>query len=178
MNKKFKEFNGFTLVELLVVVTILSLIGLVSFINLGNFRQDKLLDTSLTNLQSVVRLAQSNSSSGVLCSGLGGATWSIEFKDSKTTNLKCQTSSQQNATNVSTISFGADVQTQSISGDSGCNSSFPTNPVTVKFLPVLGGVSFTDLTSTCIGASKSITVTLSGKTGTRTISINKGGSIN
>lgn len=170
--------EGYTLVELLVVMTIMSLIGLTAFINLGNFREDKLLDSSLTNLQSVIRAAQSNASTGVFCSGVGGATWSIEFKDSKTINLKCQAASQQDAVNVSITTLGGDVQIQSISGDSGCNSSFPANSVTVKFLPVAGGVTFTDLTSTCIGVSKSVTATLSGKAGTRTVSINKGGSVN
>lgn len=166
---------GYTLVELLVVMTIMSLIGLAAFINLGNFREDKLLDTSLTNLQSLIRTAQSNASTGVLCSGVGGAIWNIEFKDNKTINLDCQAAGQQNSVNVSATLLGGDVQVQSISGDSGCSGAFPT---TVNFLPVSGGITFTDLINTCIGPSQSLTAILSGKTGTRTVTINKGGSIN
>lgn len=170
--------NGYTLVELLVVMTILALIGLISFINLGNFREDKLLDTSLTNLQSLIRKAQSHASTGVLCSGVGGATWSIEFKDRKSINLNCQAASQQNITNVSAVSLTGDVQIQSITGSSSCQSAFPANAVTVNLLPVAKGMTFVDPTANCIGTSQMLTITLSGKTGTRTISINKGGSIN
>lgn len=169
--------GGYTLVELLVVMTILSLIGLTSFINLGNFREDKLLDTSLTNLQSLIRTAQSNASTGVLCSGVGGAIWSIEFiKDSKTINLKCQASSQTATVSIPATSLVGDVQVKSISSGSSCSS----DTVTVNFLPVSGGTTFTDLINTCIGPSQSLTVTLylSGKIETRTVTINKGGSIN
>lgn len=175
--------KGYTLVELLVVMTIMSLIGLAAFINLGNFRQDKLLDSSLTNLQSVIRVAQSNASTGALCSGVGGANWSIEFKDSKTINLNCQASSQQNSINVSTTALGGDVQIQSINGDSGCSGAFPT---IVNFLPVSRGITFTDLINTCIVPSQSLTVSLSkagiqcvdNPSACRTVTINKGGSIN
>ncbi|QQG43266.1 MAG: type II secretion system protein [Candidatus Daviesbacteria bacterium] len=170
--------KGYTLVELLVVMTILSLIGLTSFINLGNFREDKLLDTSLTNLQSLIRKAQSDASTGLRCSGVGGATWSVEFKDRKSINLNCKAASQQNATTVSVLSLGGDIQIQSISGDSGCQSSFPANSVTVNLLPVAAGMTFIDPTASCISTSKTLNITLSGKTGTRTVNINKGGSIN
>ncbi len=175
--------KGYTLVKLLVVMTILSIIGLTSFINLGNFREDKLLDVSWTNLQSLIRAAQSNASTGVFCSGVGGATWSIEFKDNKTINLNCQAASQQNAINVSTNSLGGNVQVQSISGNSGCSGAFPT---TVNFLPVSKGITFTDLINTCIAPSQSLTVSLSkagvqcidNPSACRTVTINKGGSIN
>lgn len=170
--------SGYTLVELLVVMTILSLIGLFTFINLGNFRQDKLLDATLTNLQSLIRTAQANAHSGVVCAGVGGATWSVEFKDDKTANLKCKADSQQNDTTVSSASPEAGVKFQSISSGSGCNSAFPQNSVTVNFLPLSSGISFVDLTSNCISSGQYISVTLSGKTGVKTVKINKGGSIN
>lgn len=169
---------GYTLVELLVVMSILSIIGIVSFINLGTFREDKLLDSNLNSLQSLIRTAQSNSNSSVNCDSSAGSTWSIEFTDNKTINLKCQ-ASQSLPVLKSTVTLETGVTLLSITSSGGtCSSSFPTNPLTVKFLPLGTGVSFSDPTVSCIGTSNSITVTLSSKSGVRTVNINKGGSIN
>ena len=58
---------GYTLVELLVVISILAVLGVFVIVNFKNFAQDQVINKSIGQMQSVLRLAQSNATSGAFC---------------------------------------------------------------------------------------------------------------
>lgn len=77
--------RGFTLVELLVVVAIISgLAGVFvpKFLNYSGFQE---LQNAAANLQSTVRLAQSNAQAGTVCmTGTSADNWYLKFSGSNT----------------------------------------------------------------------------------------------
>lgn len=70
--------NGFTLIEILLVVGILTLIGAVSIASFVNSRNVRELNTSGQNLLSVLRLAQSR-----VLAGEGSDTWGVRLEQAR-----------------------------------------------------------------------------------------------
>lgn len=75
--------NGFTLVEILVVMGVMAIIGVVVFANFRNGKEEQLLQKALSETQSVLKLAQSNASASVVCGNLGGGSyWQVQINPS------------------------------------------------------------------------------------------------
>lgn len=147
--------RGFTLVELLVIIAIMGILGTLGFINYRTFQATQALNEGVSQVQSVLRAAQSNATAGVKCQGLGGATWIVIFENNTTFNLKCKVGTS--AFTQKSYSLPTNIQVQSI-------------PCSVNFSPLYGTVSFEPSSASCIiritntktGESKDITVTKGG----------------
>lgn len=62
--------KGFTLIELLVVIAIMAIVGTFAIANYRSFGQDKDLESAALDIQSQVRTAQTNATTGVKCENL------------------------------------------------------------------------------------------------------------
>ena len=80
---KTANSSGFTLIELLVVMTIVAILGVGAFVNFKDFTQNQTLKKSLSQVQSLLRLAQANSTANVLCQTQSGVDWTVYFKTDK-----------------------------------------------------------------------------------------------
>lgn len=163
--------NGFTLVELLVVITIMALVGTFTLSNYGSFGEDQKLKNAVLDIQSLIRLAQTNATTNVKCNTEYGAKWIVEFDGNKTTiYLKCLEPSGSIFTKK-TLHLdvnGANIQIQSSSGDT-ANCSGLGNAVV--FAPLNGEMA---LGQDCTF----FTFTLINKIGTtKDLRIEKGGRI-
>lgn len=58
---------GFTLIELLVVIAIIAIIGTFAIANYRSFGQDKELESAALDIQSLIRVAQTNATTGKKC---------------------------------------------------------------------------------------------------------------
>ncbi len=68
---------GYTLIELLVVISIIGILSVVAFVNIKEFSSSQALKKAAGEVQSFLRLAQSNASSSTLCNGVGGVPWTV-----------------------------------------------------------------------------------------------------
>jgi len=59
--------NGFTLIELLVVIAIMAVVGTFAIANYRSFGEDKELENAALDIQSQIRTAQTNASTGKKC---------------------------------------------------------------------------------------------------------------
>ena len=84
--------QGYSLIELLVVIVIMSIIGVVGFINYKHFVTSQITTNAITQIQSILRLAQSNATSSVLCNdnppNPNVSPWSLSFNPGSIT-LSC-----------------------------------------------------------------------------------------
>ena len=62
-----KSVRGFTLIELLVVIVIMSIIGTFAIANYRSFGEDKELESASLDIQSLLRTAQTNATTGTKC---------------------------------------------------------------------------------------------------------------
>lgn len=81
--------KGFTLIELLIVITILGILATSVFLNYKSSSSDRQLDKAISEIQSFLRLAQSNAAAGVRCNGVGGAYWGVYFESDTQLKLGC-----------------------------------------------------------------------------------------
>lgn len=169
---------GYTLIELLVVISIISILSVVGFVNFKDFSSDQVAVKAVGQVQTYLRLAQSNATSSTICPGQGGATsWSVVFtNDAKTIQLRC------NPNDFLKRIYSLDpAQVSSIRGsDCGSDTAIntTTRPLTITYLSGVGTLAFstTDTnTSSCLQSSTSITIRLSN---TKSLTLNKGGAIN
>lgn len=173
--------KGFTLVELLVVISIMGLLSVVSLARFGTLREDQKLQAAANELQSLIRTAQTNATTNVKCGSTAGATWFVEFKDSKTIDLKCYTSDPAVTTLQKTTTFTTNQpMINSINGQDTCTSSFPSYAVDVSFAPLYGTVSFTDNSPTanpCFAGSSQVSVNLADSvtSAQKAVNVQKGG---
>lgn len=79
---------GYTLIELLVVITIIGILSVVAFVNFKDFASTSALNKAAGEIQSFLRLAQSNATSSTLCNGEGGKDWKVTF-NSETIVITC-----------------------------------------------------------------------------------------
>lgn len=168
--------NGYTLVELLIVIAIISILGVVVFINARTFAQDQVLNRSLGEVQSALRLAQTNATSGLVCIdsenvAQGGVWWSVQFSDKTKALIYCEKSNQSQKT------FQLDnVEIVSIKGSSCAQDA--SLPVTVTYSALYGVLTFSAL-DPCIGTSNTLTFTFKNlKNGNvKGFNLSKGGAI-
>lgn len=179
---------GFTLVELLVVISIMAIVAVAVFLNLGSFEEDANLKNEAFNIQSYLRLAQSNATAGVKCAdGTAGVGWSmiISGKDVDAIHLRCGTNMEDER--FWSINLPAYIYLiQRKSGSTTCLSSFnpdrSDNSIIIKFSYLDGKIEFkdTDNTNNCLENSSNMIITLRKKVGSgdsKTVTINRGGSI-
>lgn len=174
--------RGFTLVEMLVVLTIMGLTAITAFISIGTFREDENLKSVASDLQSYLRLAQSNAQTGIKCVNFGGVSWSIILTDRTSIKLKCQT--QESAVREWTLKNPAQIDSIEGIGTLSCSSvkSEDTliNPVIVTFTHLYGQAAFSDPQNQCLSESTGIQIKVRKKMGSavlKTVTISKGGSI-
>ncbi|MBI2040331.1 prepilin-type N-terminal cleavage/methylation domain-containing protein [Candidatus Microgenomates bacterium] len=166
--------RGYTIIELLVVITIIAILSAIVFINSRTLAQDQILNKAVGQIQSALRLAQSNATAGLKCGSplQGGASWSAQFGSDKT---KVEIYCDKTATVQQTFSL-ENVQVSEIQGSS-CPSSSPP-PVSIKYSPLYGLLTF-EASDSCIGLSNTLTITVSNLTGgnSKSFTLSKGGAI-
>lgn len=81
--------GGFTLIELLVVISIMAIMVVVGFVNFKDFAQDQVLNKAAGQVQTYMRLAQSNATSSTLCNAQGATSWSLKFVTANSIELRC-----------------------------------------------------------------------------------------
>lgn len=176
--------NGYTLVELLVVIAIMGLLSISSVVYYKSLSSDKEILKAIDSVQSLLRTAQSNATSGFDCAGAKGATrWSVEL-NSNTIDLLCDeyVSSVLTTKKVKTLSLENNVKVDF----TGCGSDISLQPpISISYSPLLGKVQFTG-TDTCIANSTGLTFTLKkadtnciiNPENCKSFTVSKGGAIN
>lgn len=169
--------NGYTLVELLVVLTIISIVGILVFVNFRTLSEDQVLKKAIGQVQTSFRLAQSNATSGYLCAGQGGASWSVQFgSDNTKVEIYCD------KTTMVQKSYTLENATVTSIQGSGCSSPYTspfTTPIKITYSPLYGNPKFEGPTDTCFTTnSPSIVFTLTNTKGnTKSFKLSKGGAI-
>lgn len=183
-----KRFGGFTLIELMVVISILALLAVGFFVNFKSFGEDAALKNTASDIQSALRLAQSNATTGVKCGNNGGASWYIQFNGRSTFNLRCSTQGDFDPP-VRKWSIPLPVYISEINGirPTPCSSSFtPLGTIAVgiyaNFSYLGGKANFIDrdLTKDCLGKSTTMVIKLkksSDEGALKTVTLDKGGSV-
>lgn len=72
--------NGFTLIEILIVVALLAITAVVVIPNLRKFNEDQDLISASNSLKQALRIAQSSASSGTKCSTLPAQSWKVSIQ--------------------------------------------------------------------------------------------------
>lgn len=158
--------RGFTLIELLVVIAIMAVTGVFVLANYRSFGEDQNLKNAALDIQSLLRLAQANSTSGLQCQGQAASGWLVEFTNSKNLNLKCSNSSGMSAS-VKTLTLKENISIDSISmGATNCVFS-----TTTTFAPIYG-----TMTSSCGAGSITLTVK-NTRSSTKQVIIDRGGRV-
>ncbi|MBI4036041.1 prepilin-type N-terminal cleavage/methylation domain-containing protein [Candidatus Daviesbacteria bacterium] len=170
--------NAFTLVELLVVVTIMAITGVFAFANFANFGEDQKLKSATSDIQGLIRQAQTNASSNNKCQSAFSAKWQVVFSDDrKTVTLGCEESGTFYSKKELDISkIDSNIQIDSISRVGvACPSDpgFPGSAYTINFDLLTGTMNFGEPKCTSFAVSLENTRT----TSTKSISMTSGGTL-
>ncbi len=164
--------RGFTLVELLVVVAIMALAGTYTLSNYGSFGEDQKLKNAVLDIQSQLRLAQTNATANVKCNTQYGALWQVEFPNTTTMQLTCAEQPSRLISIKKTLRLSANITILKICklNDNSCiDGQIRTN--VIAFVPLNGEV--------LLQGWPALEITLKNiKTGsTKSLVIEKGGRI-
>ncbi|MBI2330349.1 prepilin-type N-terminal cleavage/methylation domain-containing protein [Candidatus Daviesbacteria bacterium] len=166
--------NAFTLVELLVVIAIIGLIGAYVLSNYGTFGEDQKLKNAVLDIQSLLRQAQTNATSGVKCQGQGGATWFVEFTSGTELNLMCMYPAGGGLNFISgslkKLPFSGNISIDTMT--SGINSCTFGATNTVTFAPLSGA-----MIASCGTGIVTITVINNKTSNTKSLKVEQGGRI-
>lgn len=169
--------SAFSLIELLVVLGIMSIIGVVSIANFGSFGESQKLGNAASDIQSLLKLSQTNAGSRVVCGGNFGASWWVDFSSSsQVLNLKCAVPATPVQT-VKTHSLAESLGVDSVSADSFCSFTYP---ITIKFSPLYSHVSFSDASgASCVTNAKFLTIIIKNSKNSeqKSIKVDKGGAV-
>ena len=125
--------SGFSLIELLVVISIIGLLSLLGFANFKDYAKDQVGIKAKGQIQTLLRLAQSNATSSTLCGNEGGVKWSLIF----------------NATNIVLACGSANTPQRTYTLENAkiealkCDSTL-VNSVTLSYSPLVGATTFSD----------------------------------
>ncbi len=165
---------GFTLIELLVVIAIISILSVAGFVNYRNFSADQVTNKAAGDVKSILRLAQSNSTSSTACGALiGGVSWAVIFNsDALSIGLVCGPANSLQRT------YTLDNAQIQIKGSSCATSS--TLPITVTYPAGVGSLTFGS-SDPCLVSSPTLSITVSNTRDTtaspKSFKISKGGAI-
>ena len=134
--------NGYTLVELLVVISITSLLTVLAIVNYKVLSNTQILTKAVGQAQTVLRLAQANATSQTLCSdNQNVGPWSVTF-NSTTMTLSCgPTSTTQKTYTIESVQLSDTANSAVGIFGSACGNSAPL-PLTVSFAPGTGALTF------------------------------------
>lgn len=161
--------SGYTLIELLVVITILGILSVVMFLNIKNSSQDLALDKNIDEVQTMLRLAQSNATAAVKCNGSSAISWMVEFDTSQQdVSLICNNSTEPPVIKKELKMETDDIEVLSISTGEACfSTTYPTYPLTVIFSSPFGKVDFVVArgieNAECIAETNEITIRAKNK---------------
>lgn len=179
---------GYTFIELLVVIGIIAILSVIAFINIKDFSSSQALVKAAGEIQSMLRLAQSNASSSTVCGNQGnqaGVSWTARFNNDNSINIYCGTDSS--CTEIScykTISLEQKVQISAIKTSACTNLSLPLTITysALKGVPLVAdnaGHISTNKSDPCFGANSDTTIVLINSKGdTKNIVVTGGGGIN
>ncbi len=146
--------NAFTLIELLVVITVMAITGIFTLANYRFFGEDQNLKNAALDIQSFLRLAQTNATSGIKCQGQGQLGWLVAYTGNTGFDLKCRNSAGISSS-VKTLSLAGGSNNISIDSVKAGESVCPVN-TTFTFAPLTGIMS-----SSCgLSPGSLITITL------------------
>lgn len=181
---------GFTLIELLVVIGIIATLTAFLLPNLTSFGTKQNLSDSADNLQSLLRTAQNNATSGVSCpvAGETPVDWNVLIQgNSYTLTQDCKdadgTTQYHAIKTYDAATWGTVISGISLSNPGSCSPSFSApGGVWIVFPGITGPVTFPHTDgSSCPSpnyASMTVTLQVSNNAGaTKTVQIDKGGSI-
>ncbi|TSC87427.1 MAG: Uncharacterized protein G01um10147_604 [Microgenomates group bacterium Gr01-1014_7] len=167
--------RGYTLIELLIVMLIMSIIGVTGYVNYKDYAIRKETEKALGQIQTILRLAQTNATTSTVCNGLGGASWSVQFEtDQKTITLVC------GPANSSQKTYSLEnVKISSIAG-SGCQEIGFSSPVIITYSSGQGALTISP-SENCLQNASTIRFTVENTKDsnvTKVFNLSKGGAVN
>lgn len=174
--------NGFTLVELMIVIAITAVASVIVLPNLRNIKDEQLLSTSAVQMQTDLRSAQSNAASGFgTCANRQNIGWEIVFNDANTYKIKMICPGVGSPGNYPPAALETEMKSvdlkpitiSAIATDS-CTSTTKFSSKAV-FDNVTSAVSFS--VPDCLATNNQLIITLSLSATTKSITIEKGGRI-
>lgn len=169
------------MVELLVVITIMGILSVTSIVYYRSLTSDKMLLKAKDSIQSLLRTAQSNATSGFTCGTVQGAsTWSVRITGNTTLELRCNPLSDP--ITVRTLALENDIQIDTVSTE--CSGPLQLNEeaslLNIYYSPLLGKVQFegSDACLADLTRSHTLTVTLKNANSRTSFIISRGGAIN
>ena len=171
---------GFTLIELLVVISIIGILSVMGYANYKDFAANQVGVKAVRELQTYLRLAQSNATTSTVCNGQGAISWSLKFVDSSKIELHCSKQIEPTDNKISTLIL--ENATLLITGDNICPAGGIGFPVTLTYLTGVGTQSLTssdiNVIQTCKDSPTFIFTITNLKNGkTQIFKITKGGAI-
>lgn len=177
--------NGYTLIELLVAISIVALLSVTSIVYYKSLLQDQPLKKAVNSVQSFLRTAQSNATSGFNCGSVTGASqWSVRFtgSDKNKLYLNCGSADSVKVLTLENVIVG------SISATGSTCSGEIGYPIDIIYKALAGTVSFASEHTgdiDCIAPATSVTLTLMSPDSSascpdscKTITVTNGGAIN
>lgn len=175
--------RGYTLIELLVVIAIIAILAVIGIVNYKSFSSDQIVVKAQNDVQTYLRLTQSNASSSTFCSdNQNVGPWSLTFRAISgvynTIDLSCGSTTKTytlesaKVSSIIGIDCGSDVTSEATS------PSFK-----ISFSSGIGAATFSytgvGATTTCLAsASWTFTVTnTKDSTKFKTFKLSKGGAI-
>lgn len=159
---------GFTLIELLVVISIIGILSVMGYANYRDFASNQVAKKAVGQIQTYLRLAQSNATTSTICNDKGATSWTLKFADSKTIELHCDPTDYPKSTLVlenATVAFDCEIA---------CSLNNPT----FKYSVGSGALTISP-TSPALETSAFITITITNikNNATQSFRITKGGAI-
>lgn len=141
---------GFTLIELLVVISIIALMTVIGAVNFKDLAANQVAEKGAGQVQTMLRLAQSNATTLTLCDNKPATSWFVKFIDDNNTyklELHClgKDSSgniQESIPRIYTLE-NAVISVKCSDDSTSCSPNSPTNlPFKVSFSPLYGQATF------------------------------------
>ncbi len=166
VNSQFSIVNStaYTLIELLVVIAIIGILSLVGFVNFKSFSADQVAVKAAGQIQSYLRLTQTNASTSTKCpvpppaTDQGAISWYLVFSGN-TINVECDTTATPGVL-YRTYTLDSNVQV--------------TNACSNPIIYTIGSGTLPSTVSDCTITVKNSS---SATAAIKTISVTKGGAI-